>query len=81
MSPFPVEAVLRRLGRARTLVDIEMNFAAQFAGLLREKTGLAATHTVLKYNGRPMSSDEVHEAVRNVARGVAPQRQVLIHGA
>jgi len=81
MSPFPAAPVVRRLAGARTLVDVEMNFAAQFAGLLREKTGLAPSYFVLKYNGRPMSSDEVHDAIRDIARGTAPHRQVLSHGA
>lgn len=81
MSPFPTEAVARRLAKATKLVNIEMNFAAQFAGVLREKTGIAATHHVLKYNGRPMSSDEVYEAVRAVAKRKAARRQVLTRGA
>ncbi len=81
MSPFPADLVARRLGKAKTLVNIEMNFGAQFAGVLREKTGIVPTHHVLKYNGRPMSSDEVYEAVRAIAKKTAAKKQVLTRGA
>jgi len=80
MEPFPVEPVMRALARAKAVVNIEMNFSAQLGGLVRERTGIEATHHILKYNGRPMSSTEVTEALRAVVRGKAPKRQVLTHG-
>jgi 2-oxoglutarate ferredoxin oxidoreductase subunit alpha len=35
---------------------------------------------VLKWNGRPMSSDEVYEALKLIIQDKAPKRQVLTHG-
>ncbi len=35
---------------------------------------------VLKYNGRPMSCDEVYTALRRVIRGEADKREVLTAG-
>src|SRR5256712_10664788 len=79
-NPFPVEAVTRALARAKAIVNIEMNFGAHMGGLIREKTGIEPTHHVLKYNGRPMSSTELVEALRAIAKGKAPRKQVLTHG-
>ena len=76
----------RALSRSRRLVDVEMNYSGQFAGLLREKTGLYPDHLVVKYNGRPMSCEEVYGALRLLAfpprpDGPAPKKLVLRRGA
>jgi hypothetical protein len=36
---------------------------------------------VLKYNGRPMTTTEVHDAVKLILIGEAPERQVLDYGS
>jgi len=87
LNPFPAEEVQRALSRSKKLVDIEMNYSGQFAGLLREKTGITIDHLVVKYNGRPMSCEEVYDALKQVspgpthANGPAPKRLVLRNGA
>ncbi|TLZ62397.1 MAG: 2-oxoacid:acceptor oxidoreductase subunit alpha [Methanobacteriota archaeon] len=79
-NPFPVELVTRALARAKSIVNVEMNFGAHMGGLIREKTGIEPTHHILKYNGRPMSSTELAEALRVIAKGKAPRKQVLTYG-
>jgi 2-oxoglutarate ferredoxin oxidoreductase subunit alpha len=87
LNPFPAEEVERALSRSKKLVDIEMNYSGQFAGLLREKTGITTDHLVVKYNGRPMSCEEVYDALKQIspdpthANGPAPKRLVLRNGA
>jgi len=81
LNPFPSEAVLEYLAPAERRVDVEMNFSGQLAGLIRERTGVEVTHKVLKYNGRPMSSTEVYEALLRILRGKADPRTVLTRGA
>jgi 2-oxoglutarate/2-oxoacid ferredoxin oxidoreductase subunit alpha len=80
ISPFPTKEVKDALSNARKLVDVEMNYTAQLAGLLREKTGMPTDHQVVKYNGRPMSCDEVYDAVKQISSGTAPERLVLTNG-
>ncbi|TLZ64035.1 MAG: 2-oxoacid:acceptor oxidoreductase subunit alpha [Methanobacteriota archaeon] len=80
VNPFPVAQVMQALARAKSIVDIEMNFGAHMGGLIREKTGIEPTHHILKYNGRPMSSTELAAALRAIAKGKAPKKQVLTHG-
>ena len=87
LNPFPAEEVARALSRSKGLVGIEMNYSGQFAGLLREKTGISVDHLVVKYNGRPMSCEEVYDALRQISatpprpNGPAPKRTVLRNGA
>jgi 2-oxoglutarate ferredoxin oxidoreductase subunit alpha len=81
MSPFPSELVKSMLKEAKTIVDIEMNHSGQLGSLLRQHTGIEADYKVVKYNGRPMSLDEVYNAVKRIKSGDAPRRQVLKSGA
>jgi 2-oxoglutarate ferredoxin oxidoreductase subunit alpha len=80
MSPFPTREVREALSNTRKLVDIEMNYTGQLAGLLREKTGIPTDHQVVKYNGRPMSCEEIYDAVKQISSGTAPERLVLTNG-
>jgi 2-oxoglutarate ferredoxin oxidoreductase subunit alpha len=81
VNPFPAEAVQRFLVRKTKRIGVEMNFGAQLAGVVREQTGVAMTHFILKYNGRPMSSPELAEAIQAILRGKAKPRTVLTRGA
>lgn len=81
IHPFPAADVSRLLRRAKKIIDVEMNYSGQLAGIIREKTGLLIEDLILKYNGRPMSSDEVYEAIKNAVAGKAAGRQVLTYGS
>ncbi|MGB9881816.1 MAG: 2-oxoacid:ferredoxin oxidoreductase subunit alpha [Methanomassiliicoccales archaeon] len=81
IEPFPREYVAKRLETARKVIDIEMNFSGQLAGILREQTGISVDFRILKYNGRPMTSTEVYNALKDALTGRAPERQVLTYGS
>ena len=81
MYPFPSELVKSMLKDAKTVIDIEMNYSGQLSSLVRQYTGLEANYHIVKYNGRPMSLDEVYNSVKRIIRGDAPRRQVLKSGA
>jgi len=80
IHPFPVADFSRLLHRAKKIVDVEMNYSGQLAGIVREKVGIQIEDLILKYNGRPMTSDEVYLAIKNTLAGKAAKRQVLTHG-
>lgn len=80
VHPLPKEYVTSVLNGAQTKIDVEMNYSGQLAGIIREKTGIVMDNYILKYNGRPMSSTEVYEGVKNILLKKAPKRQVLTHG-
>lgn len=81
LHPFPSELVKSMLKDAKTVIDIEMNYTGQLGSLVRQHTGLEANYHIVKYNGRPMSLDEVYNGVKRIIRGDAPRRQVLRSGA
>ena len=80
MSPFPAEGVAQALAKSTLRVGIEENFSGQFAGLVRQHTGLGMDHLVLKYNGRPITVDEVETATLDILAGKVAKRVVLRHG-
>ena len=65
-ASFSVDALLKR---ARRIVAAEGNSTAQFARLLRAQTGVAATDTVLKYNGLQFSVEEAARRLSEVFSG------------
>ncbi len=81
LSPLPSDDLKRLLEKAKRRVCIENNYSGQFAGLVREQTGMAMDHLVLKFNGRPITMDEVYQSVKGILSGKAPRRMVLTHGA
>ncbi len=81
IHPFPTAYVKGVLSKARRIVDVEMNYSGQLGGIVREKTLVPIEQYVVKYNGRPMSSEEVYDAIKLIAQGKAPKRVVLTRGA
>jgi 2-oxoglutarate ferredoxin oxidoreductase subunit alpha len=78
--PLPKERIAETLGKANKKIIVEGNSTAQLAGIITEKTGINMDFFVLKWNGRPMSSDEIYEALKLIMQDKAPVRQVLAHG-
>lgn len=81
LNPFPAELVKSMLANAKTIVDIEMNYLGQLGALVSQHVGRAPDYKVVKYNGRPMSLEEVYNAVARIISGDAPRRQVLKGGS
>jgi 2-oxoglutarate ferredoxin oxidoreductase subunit alpha len=81
LHPLPRENIKEILQKAERIIDVEMNYSGQLGGIIREKTGTPIDFQIVKYNGRPMTSTEVYNALKLVLRGIAPKRQVLTYGA
>lgn len=81
--PLPSDEIARHLAAAKLKIAVETNFSGQLMGLVREQTGIAMDHLIAKYNGRPMLSDEVYEALKSVItqEQKMPRKVVLTHGA
>jgi 2-oxoglutarate ferredoxin oxidoreductase subunit alpha len=80
-APLPNDYIVEKLRRAQKKIIVEGNYTAQLAGVIREETGISMDYYVLKWNGRPMSADEIYEALKLIMQERAPKRQVLTHGA
>ena len=81
MHPFPAADFSILLKDAKRIMDVEMNYSGQLAGIVREKTGITIEDLILKYNGRPMTSDELYEAIKRALHGKPGMRQVLTYGS
>jgi 2-oxoglutarate ferredoxin oxidoreductase subunit alpha len=81
INPFPTEYVKEVLSRAKKIIDIEMNYSGQLGAVIREKTCIPIDQYVVKYNGRPMSCEEIYGAVKSIVGETAPKRVVLKRGA
>ncbi|MBM3129021.1 MAG: 2-oxoacid:acceptor oxidoreductase subunit alpha [Chloroflexi bacterium] len=56
------------LNKAKRLIDVEGNYTAQLAQVVRVYTGRAVDDKILKYDGRPFTGAEIADAVPNIAR-------------
>ncbi|WP_457630648.1 2-oxoacid:acceptor oxidoreductase subunit alpha [Oceanithermus sp.] len=77
LLPFPD---LSGLLAGKRLVVLEYNQSGQFARLLTQETARKPDHLIVKYNGRPMTIEEVRAAFAAVLAGEAPERMVLRSG-
>lgn len=75
--PFPSDEIMPLLEDAAPLVVVESNFSGQFAQILRGNTGRASDYLVVKYNGRPMSGQELHRTFREIHEAATDRRIVL----
>ncbi len=73
MKPFPVDEVSAYLANAKRLVLVEENFSGQLGQLLREQTGVKIEDRLLKYDGRPLSEDELVRELGKVYAGGKPE--------
>jgi len=81
LHPFPKDFVADMLRKAKRTVDIEMNYSGQLGAIIMEKTAIPMNFFMLKYNGRPMTTTEVYEALRLILNDKADKRQVLTVGS
>lgn len=81
INPFPTEYVKIVLSKARNIVDVEMNYSGQLASVVREKTCIPISKMIVKYNGRPMSCEELYEALKGFIEGSSSERVVLQNGS
>jgi 2-oxoglutarate ferredoxin oxidoreductase subunit alpha len=80
LHPFPASLLETLIRGSKILVDIEMNYSAQLASIIEQRLKRKIDYTVVKYNGRPMSSSEIYNALKLIISGNAPRRQVLENG-
>ncbi len=66
--PLDWDQVKNMLEQAHSLVLVEQNFTGQLGNLLRSYTGVTMDKKILKYDGRPISADEIVAAVRGEVR-------------
>lgn len=59
LYPLPQSLLKEKAPKAKRLINVEQNATGQLAGLIREQTGIVCTGSILKYDGRQMSGEEI----------------------
>jgi 2-oxoglutarate ferredoxin oxidoreductase subunit alpha len=54
---------LDKYSKGRTLINVEQNATGQLASLIREQTGISCDRSILKYDGRQISGEEIEQQV------------------
>ena len=67
ISPFPALEVKKILCSANFVLNVECNYTAQMAGLIKEKTGVEVSDNLLKFNGRPFFSEDIIDKIKNIS--------------
>jgi 2-oxoglutarate/2-oxoacid ferredoxin oxidoreductase subunit alpha len=80
LHPFPTAVVEKLLDNTKVLVDIEMNYSSQLGSLIKQNLRREINYSIVKYNGRPMSSSEIYNALLHIINGKASRRIVLDNG-
>lgn len=78
LHPFPKELLEKLLENTRVLIDIEMNHTSQLSKLIKQNLGCSVDYEIVKYNGRPMSSNEVYSALRNILKTRTTNRRIVL---
>ncbi len=57
--PLPQKLLRAHAASAKRILNVEQNATGQLAGLIREYAGIACTGSILKYDGRQISAQEI----------------------
>lgn len=57
--PLPTELLLEYAEKAEIIINVEQNSTGQLADLIRETTGINCDNSILKYDGRQISGEEI----------------------
>jgi len=61
--PLPQKTLAELAGKAKRLINVEQNATGQLAGLIREETGIVFDASILKYDGRQISGEEIADRI------------------
>ncbi len=65
--PLPERLLREKAQKAKRIVNVEQNYTGQLAQLVREATGISCDGSVLKYDGRQLSGEEISLRVKGEA--------------
>jgi len=62
--PLPQKLLREKAAVAKRLINVEQNATGQLAGLVREATGITCDGSILKYDGRQITAEEIVERMQ-----------------
>lgn len=62
--PLPEKLLKEKASSVKEIINIEQNATGQLSDLIREQTGISCTGSILKYDGRQISAEEIVERIK-----------------
>ncbi len=62
--PLPDKLLIEKEKNIKKLISVEQNATGQFASVIMERTGIVCDNSILKYDGRPLSAQEIVAKVK-----------------
>jgi 2-oxoglutarate ferredoxin oxidoreductase subunit alpha len=62
--PLPVKILIEKAGKAKKIINVEQNATGQLASIVSETTGIFCGSSILKFDGRPMSSQYIYKKIK-----------------
>ncbi len=62
--PLPKERLKQAAAKGEAIINVEQNYTGQLAGLIREETGIEMSTSILRYDGRQMTGEEIAQRVK-----------------
>lgn len=62
--PLPTKLLLEKANKAKKVINVEQNATGQLASIISEVTGIFCDSSILKFDGRPMSSGYIYRELR-----------------
>lgn len=67
--PLPTERLRHFAAQVMEIINVEQNATGQLAALIREETLINCEHSILKYDGRQLSVDDILNGLKNLKGG------------
>lgn len=67
--PLPTERLRHFSDQVIEIINVEQNATGQLAALIREETLISCEHSILKYDGRQLSVDDILTGIKNLKGG------------
>jgi 2-oxoglutarate/2-oxoacid ferredoxin oxidoreductase subunit alpha len=78
LNPFPQQLLEKMLHSAKTIINIEMNYSSQLAKLIKQNLQRDIDYEVVKYNGRPISCDEIYKVIKEIVNNNIEKRRIVL---
>ena len=62
--PLPQKKLMKYAAKTDRIINVEQNATGQLAGLIREETGIVCTDSILKYDGRQLSAEDIINKIK-----------------
>jgi len=78
LNPFPQQLLEKLLNSAKTIINIEMNYSSQLAKLIKQNLQRDIDYEIVKYNGRPISCDELYRVIKGIVNNNVDKRRIVL---